>query len=519
MITAAEPELFEQVQALRNVTSATIWPSDSVAHLRQAFGVYEAAIATCAWQQSSRPLWDWQPGTAVTMHLPPTGWKGNVSSETCSVPDAARHGGWLFKRIGPLTSTGGYDWQQLYESDALALAPVLKEAGEIWITSVGGMFRDVRGEVIGYPPLHNHHSQLFQQDRGRATGALSLNHQDTACYPEAGGEWCKLMALPEGFGMRISVPLTLNAALNDIRPAHSAPLSWFFEVAVQYTTTPQRHVDAWRTQASPGPLETELQLFRIPSDAPSLAWVASWSPVKGRILAMWQHCHSTAGLAETWYIAADPTALGLLRAPMDPIRHVDARVPGRERVYKFNLGGSQFGAPAWDAWDHPVAAADERAMRLASLGSAVEAKRLVLESMLRQSIPFSCVGRTQLGLGDIGDRQPMFTCFEGGLYLQVGQPLTGLFWYDPAVATKAPPFFQHIHYQAWISREPDWNQDYYVFLDTSQFYDVKPLGFALAELGQKSATGYVGLVLAVSGLLIAAAGYRRVSAPRFSQLM
>ena len=121
-IISAHQDLFDRVAALRP-TSGSIWPIGSPEDLRAAFGRYEDAVSSCVWQQSSRPLWDWRSGMVVTLHLPPTDWTGNTSSMACSIPagedgipageDGAQdRGGWLVKRIGPLVSYGGYDWQQ-----------------------------------------------------------------------------------------------------------------------------------------------------------------------------------------------------------------------------------------------------------------------------------------------------------------------------------------------------------------------------------------------------------------------
>ena len=243
----------------------------------------------------------------------------------------------------------------------------------------------------------------------------------------------------------------MNSAFNDVRPANSSARAYYWEVAIQYSTTRAPHlVDNWRTNAFPGPMETELQTFRLPPDEASMAWSTSNAPYSGRILSMWQHCHSTSGLVETWYVAATPAALGLVHGAMAPVRKADRYDASRGRAYHFMVGGAQFGAPAWDSWDHPVTMGDAAQLRIASLGSAVEAKELVLRRMLQDGIPFSCVGRIQLGLEELGDRQPAFECFEGGLDVTEGQPLTGLFWYDPTTAIHAAPLFQHIHYQAWI---------------------------------------------------------------------
>jgi len=280
------------------------------------------------------------------------------------------------------------------------------------------------------------------------------------------------MALPEGYGMQLSVPLSMNSAFNDLRPPNSSSSTYFWEVALQYTTErPAHHVDHWRTNAFPGPMEGALQLFRLPPDQPSMAWSTSDAPFSGRIMAMSQHTHSTSGLVETWYIGAPPTELGLIHGAMAGVRKVTIDNPLYGRKYRFLIGGSQFGAPAWSAWEHPVAAGNEAEMRLSALGDAFDAKKIVLEAMLARGIPFSCVGRFELGQAALGDRQPAFSCFEGGLDVVAGQPLTGVFWYDPATAVKPAPLFQHIHYQAWIDRGPHISSEYVVEMQTSQSPD------------------------------------------------
>ena len=546
----AHSALFDQVAALRPRASSGIWPLGSPHELKEAFSGYQAVVDACEWAPSTQLLSEWGAGMRVWYQLPPTGdGLSTVPSQLCTAlrNKGGAEDGWIVKRVGPMSSSGGYDWTLLYEADVLGLGPVLARSGSIWVQAVSGVFRDATGALTGYPPYHNHHFQLFRADLGRATGALSVNHQDANCYPDQGGEMCGLMALPEGRGMQISVrsrcrperlrpsailrfapplrsplndphlrprtsrhatrplvqvPLTMNSAFNDVRPANSTARAFFWEVAVRYSTSRTPHlVDNWRTNAFPGPMEMELQTFRLPPHEASMAWSTSNAPYGGRILAMWQHCHSTSGLVETWYVAATPDALGLVHGAMAAVRKMDRYDTNRGRAYHFMVGGAQFGAPAWDAWEHPVLMGDVAQLQLASLGSAVEAKEAVLRRMLAAEIPFSCVGSIQLGLEEIGDRQPAFKCFEGGLDVTAGQPLTGLFWYDPATAIHGAPLFQHIHYQAWIDRGEHVSTDYEAYMETSQFPDERPLGFLNADRAPAGTT--LGTALPLLALVVA----------------
>ena len=93
-----------------------------------------------------------------------------------------------------------------------------------------------------------------------------------------------------------------------------------------------------------------------------------------------------------------------------------------------------------------------------------------------------------------------------------GQPLTGLFWYDPEIATNEAPFFQHIHYQAWIDTGPGSDQDYYVYADTSQYPDVNPLGFldaASAQAGTRTLSAVFSAGCLVAFALAARATHHR----------
>ena len=65
---------------------------------------------------------------------------------------------WAILRVGPFSSTGGYDWWQFAAHDALNLSRRLEGGRTLALHShyvVGVRAED--GGVLGYPPLHMHH--------------------------------------------------------------------------------------------------------------------------------------------------------------------------------------------------------------------------------------------------------------------------------------------------------------------------------------------------------------------------
>ena len=88
----------------------------------------------------------------------------------CEVPaevESASSGGstWRIQRIGPVESRGGNNFIIARDVDVFDLeALTTGAAGRVWIRSVFlAAVSLTTGAVLGYPPIHIHHSHLGPQ--------------------------------------------------------------------------------------------------------------------------------------------------------------------------------------------------------------------------------------------------------------------------------------------------------------------------------------------------------------------
>ena len=75
------------------------------------------------------------------------------------------NGSWLFVRIGPALTTGGYSWDTLFSNfNRSMLARWRRPDGSIWVSDHVLGSSDEFGELIGNPPLHQHHYHLYYEN-------------------------------------------------------------------------------------------------------------------------------------------------------------------------------------------------------------------------------------------------------------------------------------------------------------------------------------------------------------------
>ena len=124
------------------------------------------------------------------------------------------------------------------------------------------------GKPLGYPPLHVHHIHLVPEKpflryqwATPATASwrdmldLVTSTQGAAYYVpnyvmEQHGEWdvcdvhehaqgCFAESLPRGYGNLVDFPLDLEGEINDGRPPHSPGLTWWLEIGLGFSRTPE----------------------------------------------------------------------------------------------------------------------------------------------------------------------------------------------------------------------------------------------------------------------------------------
>ena len=197
------------------------------------------------------------------------------------------------------------------------------------------------GKPLGYPPLHVHHIHLVPEKpflryqwATPATASwrdmldLVTSTQGAAYYVpnyvmEQHGEWdvcdvhehaqgCFAESLPRGYGNLVDFPLDLEGEINDGRPPHSPGLTWWLEIGLGFSRTPEPfrplsyavltedHFGLAAWSMWPGPQQPTRP--PIASEAQSLAQgcgplgperkaLAAWTPQRGCVSAIWHPPH------------------------------------------------------------------------------------------------------------------------------------------------------------------------------------------------------------------------------------
>ena len=308
------------------------------------------------------------------------------------------------------------------------------ERPSTWVTSASTFLVSRRGEVLRFPPLHNHHSNIELLPSGAVP--LVLNHQDRTCSDAASNNRsyrCMLTVFPPGYGILLpeSTRLLFNAAINDVRDAGSPAFSWYVEGAIR--VAPPRHensastlraVAIWYAShyalSNPGRFFT----FDVPANTSSVVWTHHVVSISANVLKMWMHTHENSGHLATWYFDATPSALGLGSAPYQMAK-CSVLVP------------SEIGMTLVGVQQH-------------ILDSARAEQHARGRPVLR------CIAaRSSSLLASTGDQQPSWRCLKSlSQRLEVGTSLTSVSFFATG-ATRDPTglAMQHIHFQAYIERD------------------------------------------------------------------
>ena len=176
-----------------------------------------------------------------------------VRHKHCEVPSDSDGGTWSIEMIGPMYSTGGYDWWQLGWADLWKLGDKYDEHGTIYVTDASIVTRDAKtGTTLGYPPIHIHHIHIGPQPGVRPrTGEYDCGslpkpcnnvswffewHGDYECDDDEGGADCLYEKSPKGIARDIHEKVDLEGEINDVRAAGDEAFGWYFEVAIKWFT-------------------------------------------------------------------------------------------------------------------------------------------------------------------------------------------------------------------------------------------------------------------------------------------
>jgi len=137
--------------------------------------------------------------------------------------------------LGPFTSTGGYDWWKLKTNPGNETLPSeLRVVGYSFTFHAGARPAtgdDLPGANLGLPPLHNHHSGINFEN------GINFNQAgDYQCAGQVDGFECMDHDLGSlGYVDVIASSISFAEVLvNDVRPAHSDPLTWYFNFSLSY---------------------------------------------------------------------------------------------------------------------------------------------------------------------------------------------------------------------------------------------------------------------------------------------
>lgn len=273
-----------------------------------------------------------------------------VMMHQCKVPMPESEGGgaWHVQRVGPFTSTGGYDWWQIGWSDAGMISEVIEKQHPegVDIESAILVPVDESGQRIGHPPIHIHHIHFVRQNGVRfrnqmrgfcvsSTGTTSKmldsytkeqncynsslyleQHGDYQCTPEDDGVEC-LTTHYLNNPRRISEAMDLEGELNDVRPFNSPPMRWYYQIALRWRPIqPEKTAMSQQTIMAPGNVDRSDQLSRVmtfptPTDAPRFMYYTGHFWGSGELIRNKLHAHNLV-FESSMFFAATREQLGLL---------------------------------------------------------------------------------------------------------------------------------------------------------------------------------------------------------------
>lgn len=221
---------------------------------------------------------------------------------------------WLF---GPFTSTGGYDWWSIVANTTQEDRPAIGvTVGGYSLTIHEGApsLDGTQGPQLGLPPIHRHHAYAVFQCG--SNGPVSFSYEgDQQCPGEVEGFDCLTHDFAAAGFMKVrpesSGGLNIGAIFNDMRPAGSPPLAWYYNVTLTFASPVTRiePIDAGPLLRPIASVAIQHSGHRMTADGPSffgtartpsrvesfLAFEGHWN-IDGRLVddlsIIWHHTHT-----------------------------------------------------------------------------------------------------------------------------------------------------------------------------------------------------------------------------------
>ena len=262
-----------------------------------------------------------------------------IRAQACEVREG--NGVWHFTRVGPFSTRGGYSWTgvtTVHDESMHAQWRVSHEGrASLFVGDHVLGSADASGDLLGYPPIHQHHWHYFHaSDLGR--DFLSV-HGDQDC-PGRDGAYCTLVEYPNGSAFELVPQLGIVAEFNDVRPSGAPPLDWyaFGGLFIHDPAIPKPRGMHWANLASgnfnapPGHRGTVL--FDTARD--HVTWATGTLPSVDYVVDSYFHAHPDM-VDDIWVIGAPASRLGLLSPPWIAAHHHLKRGPTVIRDLKAHL--------------------------------------------------------------------------------------------------------------------------------------------------------------------------------------
>ena len=146
--------------------------------------------------------------------------------------------------IGPLFSTGGYDWWYL---NLLKLTSNERLHQPVALASLYASPQTLDGKALGLPPIHIHHCAFKMNNRSVSPGGTFAELVgDSGCSANLDGSeampssqcYLKNYSAQDMYKV-FSWPVDVISLLNDVRPAHSPLIEWYWRIHVTTRTLEQ----------------------------------------------------------------------------------------------------------------------------------------------------------------------------------------------------------------------------------------------------------------------------------------
>lgn len=275
----------------------------------------------------------WQPGKNG-----PVAARERIYLGECEVPQPDG-GAYIVQKVGPLVSTGNYDYWQFGWPDIFRLSRALgKHPDGIMFTSSFSGPVDPSGKVLGHPPIHIHHihitpepgvmnkmSGLKCMSREDINECYSPNlvieqHGDYQCSEADGGIDCFFERTADGHAKVLTTPLDLEGEINDVRAPDSEPMTWWYQIVVRWLPKTDKLKALSQTfRVGPGLMNYRDQrnnvlVFPVQTNAESVYWYSGRMERDGRLARNKLHAHNTM-FERSFFFRAEPQELGLLAKP------------------------------------------------------------------------------------------------------------------------------------------------------------------------------------------------------------